>query len=163
MRQTTLCFLLGDGKVLLGMKKRGFGTGKWNGFGGKVAEGEDVAAAARREIKEEIGVTVAPDDLESVGVLEFDYQDNREEWNQQCTVFIAHRWEGNPAESEEMRPQWYDIHALPFDDMWADDPHWLPLVIAGKKVKGRFLFEDKGGAMINFAVSEVKESSAETK
>ena len=27
----------GDSReVLLGMKKRGFGTGKWNGFGGKV-------------------------------------------------------------------------------------------------------------------------------
>ena len=60
MKQTTLCFLLNDrGEVLLAMKKRGFGTGKWNGVGGKVQEGEDIAAAALREIKEEIGVTVS--------------------------------------------------------------------------------------------------------
>ena len=32
----TLVFLREGGKVLLGMKKRGFGVGKWNGFGGKV-------------------------------------------------------------------------------------------------------------------------------
>ena len=40
MKQTNLCFLLKDGKVLLGMKKRGFGAGKWNGFGGKLKEGK---------------------------------------------------------------------------------------------------------------------------
>jgi hypothetical protein len=32
-------------RVLLGWKKRGFGAGKWNGFGGKV-EPEDVSMAA---------------------------------------------------------------------------------------------------------------------
>ena len=32
----TLVFLRDGSKVLLGMKKRGFGAGKWNGFGGKV-------------------------------------------------------------------------------------------------------------------------------
>ena len=32
----TLVFLRNGSKVLLGMKKRGFGVGKWNGFGGKV-------------------------------------------------------------------------------------------------------------------------------
>ena len=162
MRQTTLCFLLRDDRVLLAMKKRGFGTGKWNGVGGKVAEGEDVAAAAVREIKEEIGVAVALEDLERVGILDFDFSDEHE-WAQTCTVFIARRWEGEPAESEEMRPQWYGKGALPYDDMWVDDPHWLPLVLAGKKVKGRFLFEDKGGAMINFAVSEVREGVGEAK
>ena len=32
----TLVFLREGTRVLLGMKKRGFGVGKWNGFGGKV-------------------------------------------------------------------------------------------------------------------------------
>ena len=40
--------------MLLGMKKRGFGTGKWNGFGGKVEVGETVADAAQRELEEEV-------------------------------------------------------------------------------------------------------------
>lgn len=154
MRHTTLCFLLKDDQVLLAMKKRGFGAGKWNGVGGKVAEGESVEAAAVREVKEEIGVTVAPDALVPMGTLDFDFSDNHE-WAQTCTVFVARAWEGEPRESEEMRPRWYPKHALPFDEMWIDDPHWMPLVLAGKKIKGRFLFEDKGGSMLNFAVSEV--------
>jgi 8-oxo-dGTP pyrophosphatase MutT (NUDIX family) len=55
MKQTTNCFFLNDrGEVLLAMKKRGFGAGKWNGVGGKVQEGEDIVVAALREIKEEI-------------------------------------------------------------------------------------------------------------
>lgn len=155
MRQTTLCFLLKDDQVLLAMKKRGFGAGKWNGVGGKVKEGEDVAAAAVREIKEEIGVTVAPDALAPMGTLDFDFSDNHE-WAQTCSIFVVRAWEGEPAESEEMRPKWCPKNALPFDEMWVDDPHWLPLVLAGKKVKGRFLFEDNGRSMLNFAVSEVR-------
>lgn len=39
----TLMFLANsEGKLLLGMKKRGFGSGKYNGFGGKVEKGETV-------------------------------------------------------------------------------------------------------------------------
>ncbi|KAG4305413.1 hypothetical protein PORY_000969 [Pneumocystis oryctolagi] len=37
--------------VLLGLKKRGFGVGKWNGFGGKVEENESINACAARELK----------------------------------------------------------------------------------------------------------------
>jgi 8-oxo-dGTP pyrophosphatase MutT (NUDIX family) len=38
----------GSREILLGMKKRGFGAGKWNGFGGKLEENESNEAAAKR-------------------------------------------------------------------------------------------------------------------
>ena len=37
--------------VLLGMKKRGFGEGKYNGFGGKVEAGETVEEGAARGLR----------------------------------------------------------------------------------------------------------------
>ena len=47
-----------SGDVLLGMKKRGFGIGKWNGFGGKVKDGETIRECAMRETQEECGLEV---------------------------------------------------------------------------------------------------------
>jgi len=154
MKQTTLCFLLKNGQVLLGMKKRGFGTGKWNGIGGKLKDGEDVKTAMLREIKEEIGVDVALDDVTEAGILEFYFQNNSD-WDNQCHIFTVTKWTEEPSESEEIRPQWYRVGTLPFESMWVDDPHWVPLVLAGKKIKGRFLFDDNGGEILNFAVSEI--------
>jgi 8-oxo-dGTP pyrophosphatase MutT (NUDIX family) len=153
MKQTTNCFLIKDGTVLLGLKKRGFGMGKWNGFGGKFKDDEDARVAAVREIKEEAGLDVMLDDLREAGTLEFRYQ-NTPDWDTLCHIFIATIWMGEPTESEEMRPQWHGIHELPFDSMWVDDPHWVPLVLAGKKIKGRFLFTDDGKEILNSAVSE---------
>ena len=39
MQTETLCLLMRDNEILLAMKKRGFGVGKWNGVGGKVKNG----------------------------------------------------------------------------------------------------------------------------
>ena len=38
----TLVYIRDEENILLGLKKRGFGTGKWNGFGGKVQPGESI-------------------------------------------------------------------------------------------------------------------------
>lgn len=40
-----------NGKVLLGLKKKGFGQGYYNGFGGKVEPGETIVQAAEREVR----------------------------------------------------------------------------------------------------------------
>lgn len=47
-RVFTLVLVVQPSRVLLGMKKRGFGAGLWNGFGGKVQPGESIEEAARR-------------------------------------------------------------------------------------------------------------------
>ena len=44
----TLLFVLEPSRVLLGMKKRGFGVGRWNGFGGKVQQNETIEDGAKR-------------------------------------------------------------------------------------------------------------------
>ena len=44
----TLLFVIESDRVLLGMKKRGFGAGRWNGFGGKVDRDETIEEAAKR-------------------------------------------------------------------------------------------------------------------
>lgn len=46
----TLLFVLEPNRVLLGMKKRGFGMGRWNGFGGKVQAAESIEDAAIRQV-----------------------------------------------------------------------------------------------------------------
>ena len=54
--ETTLCLLKKDNSILLAMKKRGFGSGKYNGIGGKIEKGETPDEAMIRETKEEIKV-----------------------------------------------------------------------------------------------------------
>ena len=42
------------------MKKRGFGVGKWNGFGGKLHANETMVECAARELHEESGYGERP-------------------------------------------------------------------------------------------------------
>ena len=161
MRDTTLLFLIkksadsksGVGQVgkvseiCLAMKKRGFGAGRWNGVGGKCNPGESIEDATIRETYEEISVKVSKNsitgDFKKMAELEFLFADpTKSGWNQMVHVFVAEKWEGEPAESEEMKPEWYKIKDIPFKDMWPDDPFWLPKVIDGNFVKASFTFGD---------------------
>jgi 8-oxo-dGTP diphosphatase/2-hydroxy-dATP diphosphatase len=136
-RVLTLCIVHQHPRVLLGMKKRGFGVGRWNGFGGKVEEDESIEESIKREIKEEAGVEVK--DLSKVGILDFEFQNNSEKW--ECHIFKAGDFIGELIETEEMRPQWFHIDEIPFDKMWTDDLYWMPLFLKNKKFKGKFVFD----------------------
>jgi len=154
MKPTTLCFLIKEDEILLAMKKRGFGIGKWNGVGGKVQEKETIKEAAIREMKEEIGVVVNLEQLENVGSIKF-YFNNKPEWNQHVHIFFVRKWHKEPRESEEMKPKWYRHKEIPFKEMWSDDPHWLPKVIEGKKIEGEFYFDSDGNSFDKFEVREI--------
>lgn len=138
MINQTLVFIQKEDKLLLGLKKRGFGTGRYNGFGGKVTEGEEIEGAARRELKEEIGIEV--DKLEPVGELIF-YPVKFPE-GVKVYFFRATDFRGEPQESEEMKPDWFDINSLPYEKMWDDDKYWMPMFLEGKKFTGTFRFDE---------------------
>ncbi len=135
MKTTTICFLVSGDGVYLSEKKRGFGHRYLNGYGGKVAEGESVEAAAARELNEEAGVAVAPEKLEKVALIDFF---EGEEHLFACHVFLASAWEGEFKESEEMaRPEWHPRSRFPYERMWKSDRVWLPLVFSGERIRAR--------------------------
>lgn len=134
----TLIMIYNDDQILLAMKKRGFGAGRWNGYGGKVAEGESIEDSAKRELVEESGITAQ--ELLNRGQLTFTFEDSDTEL--EVHLFSVNRFVGEPSETEEMKPQWFAHSEIPYPEMWADDPHWLPLVLSGKNVKGSFHFNN---------------------
>ena len=152
MRDATLCFPVRADQVLLGRKKRGFGAGRWNGFGGKVGPNESIEAATRRELEEECGLTAHA--LTRVARLEF-YFEERAEWDQVVHVYLTRSFSGQATESEEMAPDWFTTGDLPFDEMWEDDRHWLPLVLQGQRIEGRFRFDGRAESMLAMRVVPV--------
>lgn len=154
MKTCTLVYLLKDDWVMLALKKRGFGTGKYNAVGGKVKEGETVEQAAIREAEEEAGVKIKVEDLVKVADIKFEYLDNRD-WDLVCTAFIVRTWAGEPTESEEMAPEWFAVDKLPFDKMWVNDSYWVPQILAGKKLNCYFAFSEAGSKIERYEVVEI--------
>ena len=148
----TLTIIYQHPKVLLGMKKRGFGVGRWNGFGGKVATVETIEDAAKRELREEAGIKV--ENLDKVGILDFEFKDNPDIL--EVHIFKSDNFSGELKESEEMKPQWFNIDEIPFKEMWQDDIYWMPLFLSGKKFKGKFLFGESD-VILEQKLVEVKE------
>ena len=134
MKHVTLLFLRREGQILLAMKKRGFGVDKWNGVGGKLDEGETREQAAVRECQEEIGVT--PLNIQLAGEIDFTDLPHVHHY---CHVYTTTEWEGEPSETEEMRPQWFDLDKIPYDSMWPDDELWLPTLLENKLFKATII------------------------
>ncbi|KAH9990946.1 hypothetical protein BJV74DRAFT_772425 [Russula compacta] len=155
----TNAFIVSPGpprKILLGYKKRGFGAHLYNGFGGKVEDGELPVQAAVRELKEECGIE-AP--LAHCGTLLF-VSKGGPEWAFQIELYRADDYGGTLIETDEMRPEWFsaatDIQSLaleisemshaslppiPYDSMWPDDIYWIPLLLANRPFVGRADFD----------------------
>jgi len=153
MTDATICFLLcrTTGRVLLGLKKRGFGEGKLNGFGGKIRSGESPRRAAAREIEEEARVIVDPGDLRPAGMLTFVFP-FEPAFDHFVHVFTTEVWRGEPRETAEMAPAWAPLDGLPFARMWADDPHWLPYVLAGRSIEASFTFASDNESLTSWEV-----------
>lgn len=137
-KSLTLVVIHDHERILLGLKKRGFGEGRWNGFGGKINRGETTIQAAARELQEEAGIEAV--NLRPRGILTFSFEKDHSD-ELEINIFTTSEFIGDPIETEEMKPQWFAHHEIPYSDMWADDPYWLPLILSGKNVKGHMHFD----------------------
>lgn len=144
----TLVFVREPGRVLLIHKKRGLGAGKINAPGGRIEPGETPLACAVREIEEELCIT--PTGLEHHGENLFQFVDG---YSIHVQVFSASGHIGEPQETAEAIPLWFAEAEIPYERMWADDRLWVPLLLAGRRFRGRFVFA--GDAMLDAVVEEI--------
>jgi len=138
----TLVYLLrGDppGEILLGFKKVGFGTGKYVGYGGKIEPGETIPQAAVRELAEESGIQIAPTNLTYVADILFLFP-NKPDWNHRVHAYTTPACDMQPQETDEMKPHWFPLTSIPYNNMWDDSQYWLPRVLSGDRINARFIF-----------------------
>ncbi len=146
----TLAIVHQHPKVLMALKKTGFGAGNINGFGGKVEEGEEIEAAAKREMREEAGVEIV--EMEKIGIITFEFAGK--ELLREVHIFKVREFQGEPKESEEMKPEWFFIDEIPIMKMWPADKFWLPFFLKDRKFRAKFLYGE-GNAILEKDIQEV--------
>lgn len=141
----TLLFVLRGEEILLIRKKRGLGQGLINGPGGRLDPGETPEQAAVREVREELCIEVRAPSWR--GEHRFQFRDG---YALHVHVYTSDDFSGEPTETDEALPLWVRRDAMPYDEMWADDRHWLPLMLDGRRFSGRYIFD--GQDMIDMRI-----------
>ena len=126
--------------------------GKYNGLGGKLDIGEDVAAGMRREIHEEAGVVA--EDLVLRGTVSWPgFGRNGEDWF--AFVFRIDRWSGTPlAGNHEGALEWVPLARLPELNLWESDRLWLDMVFADTPRMFHGIAPYKDGELVSWAYTE---------
>jgi 8-oxo-dGTP diphosphatase len=122
--------------------------GKYNGLGGKMEPGEDIAACMCREIREEAGIECTEMSLR--GTLNWPgFGKNGEDWL--GFIFIISRFTGeHMAENPEGVLEWVPLDALDRLPMWEGDRHFLPLVFDGDPRPFHGVMPYKDGRMVSW-------------
>lgn len=104
-------FAVRDGKFLVGQRRGSHAAGTWSVPGGWMEYGESIEDAARRELSEEVGLSI--EDLRTVGVFSDFYPDA----GKHCLgVWVMGHAIGDPFEREPHKfanLRWCDLQTLP--------------------------------------------------
>lgn len=95
-----------DSRVLLSQRPEGKNlAGFWEYPGGKIENGETPEQALCRELKEELCLTLTPEDLKPLTFASFDYP----EFHLVMPLFVCRRWRGTPEPTEGQRIVFVDV------------------------------------------------------
>ncbi len=88
----------------------GYKDGEYGLVSGHVEEGENLKSAMIREVREEVGITLSPDDLDVVGVIP-SLPNNYVYFFLQAATWFGDVKNMEPHKCDDVR--WFDLHALP--------------------------------------------------
>jgi len=127
--------------------------GKYNGLGGKMESGEDIAACMRREIMEEAGIECL--EMRLRGTLNWPgFGKQGEDWL--GFIFVIDRYAGTPFESNaEGKLEWVPVADLDTLPMWEGDRHFLPLVFDNDPRPFHGVMPYKDGRMVSWNVTRL--------
>ena len=127
--------------------------GKYNGLGGKMEPGEDIASCMRREIREEAGIECV--EMRLRGTLNWPgFGKQGEDWL--GFIFVITRFEGEPlASNPEGSLEWVPLDALDALPMWEGDRHFLPLVFDADPRPFHGVMPYKDGRMVSLDVTRL--------
>ena len=142
----TVCYVIMDIEILLGLKLVRMGKRLFNGYGGRLEPNETIEKAAIRELVEESGIRALS--IKKCGVALTNMPPSSDVI--ELHFFLVDEFIGEAKESDEMIPYWFlrpNIPCslrpeIPYSKMWANDLYLLPLFLRGQKCVGRFILED---------------------
>lgn len=124
------CVLLdGEGRVLLARRPEGRPlAGLWEFPGGKIEAGEEPEDALLRELREELGIAIAKQDLAPLTFASHAYPD----FHLLMPVYLCRRWDGEVTAHEGQEFLWVKPDRLHLYDM---PPADAPLKIALRNLR----------------------------
>lgn len=149
----TLAYIVCKDEVLLlfrNKKENDFHAGKVIGIGGRLEPGETPLECIIRELKEETGYSLKPDEVEFRGYIYFD-EINRNKMNEDLPAFnwlvflyfvrVVTKIE---FENPEGNLFWVPIAKIPYEKMWDGDKIFTPkLLNTNEIVEAKFLYDNE--------------------
>jgi 8-oxo-dGTP diphosphatase len=155
----TLCYILWhddeknrDELLLLfrNKKKKDFHAGKYVPIGGRIEPGETPLECVIREVKEETGYHLNPQDLNFKGYIYFDEINRDLESNEDIPGFniVVFVYTTTSVKSKQVTInsegdlQWFPTDEIPFEKMWEGDRIFTPILLKNSKpIEAKFLYE----------------------
>ena len=149
----TLAYIVCNQEVLLlfrNKKENDFHQGKYIDIGGRLEPGETPIECILRELEEETGYTLKPEEVEFRGYIYFD-EIHRDKINEDLPAFnwlvflyyvqLAEKLVFD-FENPEGNLLWVPINEIPYEKMWAGDKIFTPKLLETQEViEAKFLYE----------------------
>lgn len=126
------------GRILLGRREgTRFASGLWNLPGGSVETREKATDAAARELWEETGLRVDPEQLQHIGVNRYDVEGLHGRAQGVNFFYLARNWGGEPQPLENTSELgWFNPQSIP-----ANSLPWLQQALNNHLLNGQFYVE----------------------